>query len=108
MKIDISQLVFIDKRLRAILLSIEIQTGVEFIITSLYRMDGNGVHTTLPLRGTDLRCRDQKVGKEVERLINEKWMYDHKRPHKQCAKLHGAGFSLHLHIQVHPNTTRRI
>ncbi len=107
MKIDIAQLVFIDKRLRAILLSIELQTGVEFTITSLYRIDDTGVHGTLPLRGTDLRCRNKEVGKEIERLINEKWMYDHKRPNKQCAVLHGAGMNLHLHIQVHPNTIAR-
>lgn len=108
MKIDIAQLVFIDKRLRAILLSIELQTGVEFTITSLYRIEDTGVHGTLPLRGTDLRCRNKEVGKEIERLINEKWMYDHKRPNKQCAVLHGAGTNLHLHIQVHSNTNRRI
>lgn len=107
MKIDIAQLVFIDKTLRGILVMVELETGLELTVTSLYRIDDSGVHGTLPVRGTDLRCRNKEVGKEIEKLINKKWMYDHKRPDKQCAVLHGTGHNLHLHVQVHPNTQVR-
>lgn len=107
MKIDIWQLEFIDKTLRDILVWVESQTGMEFTITSLYRMNDNGVHGQLPLRGTDLRCRDITVGEEVESLINRAWVYDHNRPVKTCAFLHGSGSNLHLHIQTHPNTMMR-
>jgi len=58
MKINIGQLEFIDKTLRHILVELEHQVGVEFIITSLYRIGDNGVHGTLPLRGIDLRSRN--------------------------------------------------
>ena len=48
MRIDVSQLEFIDKNLRLILLDIEKSTGVEFTITSLYRIGDVGVHGSLP------------------------------------------------------------
>ncbi len=107
MKVDIAQLEFIDKKLRNILVWAEKNTGFEYIITSLYRINDTGVHGTLPLRGTDLRCRNREIGREIEKLINEKWSYDFTRPEKECAFLHGTGANLHLHIQVHPNTRGR-
>jgi len=107
MKIDIGQLEFIDKTLRHILVELEHQVGVEFIITSLYRIGDNGVHGTLPLRGIDLRSRNAMIGAEIESLINHTWEYDRKRPSKNCAMLHGNGSNLHLHIQTHLNTRRR-
>lgn len=107
MKIDIQQLEFIDKKLRLILVELEGFTGVEFTITSLYRIGDNGVHGTLPLRGTDLRMRLPAVGLELEDFINNTWEYDPERSEKKCAMLHGKGSNLHLHIQVHPNTTMR-
>jgi hypothetical protein len=106
MKIDIAQLEFIEKSLREILFWTEIETGLEFTITSLYRIGDDGVHGQLPLRGTDLRIRCESVGKGIEKLINQKWRYDPSRPEKKCAFLHGEGANLHLHIQVHPNTIR--
>jgi len=107
MKIDIKQLEFIDKNLRDILVFIEKETGLEFTITSLYRICDNGVHGSLPLRGTDLRCRDKFIGGVVEQIVNEKWLYDSDRREKHCAFLHGQGSNMHLHIQVHPNTVRK-
>ena len=104
MRIDIAQLEYIHPTLRRILTWIETKTGLEFTITSLYRMEGSGVHTTLPLRGTDLRMRNQCVGEEVADLINGYWMYDFDRPELKCCVLHGEGSNLHLHVQVHPNT----
>ena len=106
MKIDITQLEFIDKKLRVILVWLEEETGFEFIITSLYRIDDKGVHGTLPLRGADLRIRNEQVGLYIEKLINSEWQYDHKRPDKKCALLHGKCFNLHLHLQTHPNTIK--
>jgi hypothetical protein len=106
MRIDISQLEFIDHKLRTILTELEQKTGYDFTITSLYRINDTGVHGTLPLRGTDLRMRNVAVGKEIQKLINDSWEYNPETD-KQCALLHGEDFNLHLHIQVHPNTHRK-
>ena len=106
MKLDIAQLEFIDRKLRDILVELEKQVGVEFTITSLYRIGDHGVHGSLPLRGADLRVRSASVGEELESLVNFSWKYDSERPSKNCAILHGIGSGLHLHIQVHPNTQR--
>lgn len=112
MKIDIKQLAFIDSKLRIILLDIEKITGLEFTITSLYRIKDTGLHGRLPIRATDLRMRNKAVGKEIESLINDKWVYDPQRYANQrtgisCALLHGKGLNLHLHIQTHKNTRLR-
>lgn len=107
MKIDISQLEYIDKRLRKILVWLEKETGLELTITSQYRIGDRGVHGTLPLRGTDLRVRSKTVGKELELLVNDVWEYNSKKPGRFCAMMHGKGANLHLHIQTHPNTKKR-
>ena len=104
MKIDTSQLEFIDKKLRNLLAWIERQTGLEPTITSLYRIDDSGVHGALPLRGVDLRCRNRPVGQTLVDIINSRWTYDHKRPEMKCAIIHGVGWNMHIHLQVHPNT----
>ena len=103
MRIDIEQLEFIDKKLRSMLLMLEAQFDVEFTITSLYRIGDNGVHGQLPLRGIDLRCQDEHLGRLVEDYINSIWEYDHGRDLK-CCMYHDAGSGDHLHFQVHPNT----
>ncbi len=107
MKIDYKQLEFIDPTLREILSLIEASTGVEFTITSLYRIGDDGPHGTLPLRATDLRCRTSTLGLAVETLVNSRFRYDSDRPAKQCAIYHDAGSGAHIHLQVHPNTRRR-
>jgi hypothetical protein len=107
MNIDISHLEFIDQNLRHILTEAEMDTGLEFTITSLFRINDDGVHGQLPLRGTDLRMRSLMVGKVLEEQINDQWFYDPLRPDKMCAYLHGSGANLHLHLQVHPNTLRK-
>ena len=104
MRIDTDQLEFIDGKLRKILSWVEDTTGLEFTITSLYRIGDKGVHGSLPLRGTDLRCRNMQVGTMVESLINSHWQYDSSRPTMKCAVLHGSGSNLHIHVQVHPKT----
>jgi len=107
MKIDIAQLEFIDKTLRLIIVWLEMETGIELTVTSLYRMGDSGVHGVLPLRGIDLRMRNRSIGLAIESLINKYWLYDKKRQDKKCCVLHGKGIYMHLHIQVHPNTMRR-
>lgn len=106
MRIDYMQLDFIDKNLRDMMDFLEDETGLEFTITSLYRIGDSGVHGQLPLRGCDLRMRHKMIGIECEALINRTWKYDHMRPTKNCAVLHGSGYNLHLHLQTHPNTRR--
>lgn len=107
MLIDIGQLEFIDSTLRDILVWLEVKTGQTFTITSLYRINDSGVHGALPLRGTDLRCRNKEIGRQIEKLINDHWQYDQARPDKKCAVLHGSGRNMHIHVQVHPNTRRK-
>lgn len=106
MRIDIKQLKFIDKTLRNICVWLEKETGLEFTITSLYRIDDPGVHGTLPLRAVDLRIRDQTLGKVIKGMVNCEWIYDPTRPRKKCAVAHGKGRNYHIHLQSHPNTSR--
>ena len=80
MKIDIGQLEFIDVNLRRIVDDLEEQTGLEFTITSIYRIGDPGVHGSLPVRGVDLRMRHQIIGQEISFLINTRWQYDPSRP----------------------------
>jgi hypothetical protein len=107
MKIDIVQLDFIDRILRSILLEVEAHFEVEFTVTSLYRDGDDGVHGTMPCRGTDFRCHDKTFGDMVAAYVNSRWVYDPERPGKQCAQCHDVGQGLHLHFQSHPNTKRR-
>jgi hypothetical protein len=107
MRIDIDQLEFIDRKLRDLLLWLDDSVGIESTITSLYRIGDSGVHGCLPLRGTDLRCRDEGDGRLLETHVNDNWIYDPNRSEKKCAKLHGEGSNLHLHLQVFPNTRRK-
>lgn len=104
MNADIQQFEFINPLLRKIVLDTEKHFGFEFTITSLYRIGGNGVHSQLPLRGIDLRCRDEDAGKVIANYINAKWQYDPSRPVMFVCLLHDNGGGLHLHIQVHDKT----
>lgn len=106
MNIDLSQLEFIDKKLRDMAIETEENFGVDFVITSLFRIGDNGVHGTLPLRGLDWRCRDILFGKLVEDQINKHWKYDPTRPDMKCCMCHDVGGGIHLHLQVHANTVR--
>jgi len=108
MLIDIKNLEFIDKRLRDMGTSFEEETGLTLTITSLYRMDDNGVHGTLKLRGIDYRMRSRIIGKAAEKYINDRWIYDPNRPEMKCAVLHDAGNGLHLHTQVSNYTIKII
>jgi len=107
MKVDLVQLHFIDRRLRVIAVQLEDSVGVEFTLTSLYRINDNGVHGTLPLRAMDLSIRNNDIGLVAERFVNGRWIYDPTRPKLKCALLHDAGSGLHLHLQTHLNTVHR-
>jgi hypothetical protein len=106
MIIDIGQLEFIHEKLRALCLWLEEETGLNFTDTSIYRIGDPGVHGQLPVRGIDLRCRNNEIGIALESFINKYWTYDPKRPNLKCCLLHGKGANLHLHLQVHTNTER--
>jgi hypothetical protein len=108
LRVDLQQLEFIDKKLRIISREIEDHFRVEFEVASLYRIGDDGVHGTLPLRGTDLGCKVQAFGDLVSEFINSRWVYDPARPEKVCCRCHKTKTGeLHLHLQVHPNTVRR-
>jgi len=106
MKIDYQQLEFIDVTLRQIVKDLEDHFRVEFEATSLFRIDDPGVHGQLPLRGTDLGCKDKNLGLVVQRYVNSRWCYDSRRPRKVCCKFHNSGNGYHLHLQSHPSTRR--
>ena len=77
---------------------LEKSTGLEFTETSRFRMNNDGVHGALPVRGIDLRCRSLEIGITIEAYINKFWTYDPKRTGKKCCYLHGKGSSLHFHL----------
>lgn len=104
MRIDYKQMEFIHPMLRAVLADIEDFMDIEPTLTSLYRMEDEGVHGTLPLRGADIRCQDRDLGEEIELAINGAWQYDPKRPEMKVCIFHDTGDGPHLHLQVHPNT----
>ena len=104
MKIDLLQLDFVHWKLKEIALDVERHFNVEFTITSLYRDGDTGVHGTIPVRGLDLSCRDEKMGLAVEDYVNDTWTYDPARIGKLCCLYHGD--APHLHLQAHPNTVK--
>ena len=104
MRIDLSQLAFVDRKLSRLTDWLETRTRLEYKITSLYRPESDGVHGTLPVRGVDLSMPDEVLGIALVALINHWWHYDFARPEMKCAIYHNVGFGPHLHIQVHPAT----
>lgn len=104
MRTDYIQLEYLHITLRELLSWLEKTTGLEFTETSSFREKGVGVHTTMPCRGYDLRMRNRPIGEAICKHINQYWNYDHTRPEKECAIIHGEGSRLHIHLQVHPLT----
>jgi len=79
------------------------------VITEGYRRGDGGCHGTEPLRAIDIRSWVFDNPLDVERYINENWEYDQKRPGKQVALYHKTETgAYHFHIQVHPNTRRKL
>jgi hypothetical protein len=108
MKIDYPQLEFLHPLLRELMEEAErmiyFMTGKEAVVTSLYRIDDNGVHGTLPLRACDLRCRDAAIGENIAAELNGRWTYDPMRPEMASVIFHDVGRGAHLHLQVHPRS----
>ena len=80
----------------------DLVTGVDVCSSDL------GVHGTLPLRATDLRCWDDDLGGRIQSWVNERWQYDPSRPHMTACMYHKnrGGDGKHLHFQVHPRTVK--
>jgi hypothetical protein len=79
-------------------------------ITSLYRIprgEPTSVHEVIPLRGVDERCHILSLGNDIQRVMNERWIYDSTRPNKKVCVFHDTGSGLHLHYQVHSSRTIR-
>ncbi len=101
---DTAQMEFIHPIMRRLLDDIEVMFDRQ-VITSLYRIGDDGVHGTLPLRGTDLRARRVVDAKRKIKWINKYWKYDPKRPKLKVAIAHGKDSNYHIHLQVSDNTT---
>ncbi len=76
------------------------------IITSAFRLGDSGVHGTVPGRGMDIRSWIYIFSSRVVKAVNAQWIYDPRRPKKQCAILHKnrGGRGKHIHLQVHRRT----
>ena len=84
--------------------------GVMFI-TEGYRvaLHPGDVHSTDPVRAADVRSHMFDNPYQVQDEINAEWCYDSRRPQMMVCVYHGdTPESMHFHIQVHPNTQRRI
>lgn len=107
--IDIDQLEFIDPKLRQILNEKRKEFGVG-VLTSLVRWDDPGVHGTFQktgkLRAIDESCKNYFLGELISGWVNQKWIYDPKRPLMRVCIYH-AKKGWHLHYQVHHRTKRR-
>ena len=77
------------------------------LITQAYeKRNYPSVHSMSPLRGLDLRSWAFKdpPPEEVEKDINEHWMYDPQRKDMKVCLYHDTGRGIHFHLQVHPRT----
>ena len=96
----------LDLTLKRIVTEVYAKFGLS-VITSAYRPGDSGVHGQIPLRGIDLRCRSAAVGNYIANFVNNRYIYDPKRPKKKCALCHNTGKGLHIHLQSHPRTSKR-
>jgi hypothetical protein len=88
--------------------------GWMFRLTCLFRtpeedraLGGTGVHCVG--RAADIRTIGVRASwvEDVTNWINARWIYDLDRPDLPVAYSKPHGDAPHLHIQVHPGTTRR-
>jgi hypothetical protein len=108
MKISLGQLEFIHWQLREIALWVEQEFG-EQRVTSIFRIGDPGVHGQLPVRGLDLGDDyGEEVSQAICNAVNDRWVYDFKRPAVDCALYHKnrTNDGRHIHLQVHPRTMR--
>ena len=80
----------------------------KLLFTDGFRPGDPGCHGTNPCRAVDLRSWIFDNPETVCAMINNYWVYDPERPFKNVCKYHNVGNGWHFHIQVHPNTKRRI
>ncbi len=108
LQIDYANLEFIHPLVREIVLAVHEEFPEADTITSLHRIGDGGVHGTLPLRATDLRCWDDDLGGRIQSWVNVRWQYDPSRPHMTACMYHKnrGGDGKHLHFQVHPRTVK--
>ena len=81
------------------------------VITEGYRKKRHkhDLHGTKPVRAIDIRSWCYINPDSIAKTINDEWSYDDTRPNKQVAVYHAVkGGASHIHIQVHPNTKRRV
>lgn len=103
--VEFSDIGFFHPKLVAMMSDLTQEFGHQ-TITSLYRQDG-GVHQSIPLRAVDLRCYNMRVGEEIERWMNVRWVYDPTRLGFDVCLYHDTGHGIHLHLQAHDYTKRR-
>jgi len=70
--------------------------------------DYPSVHSTIPVRGMDIRSRVFDDPQAVADDVNNNWIYDPDRPWLKCALYHDVGRGPHFHLQVSEKTDRRI
>ena len=110
----------LDTKLRQVVEDLmDVWPAKNMVITSIYRtpeedaaLGASGIHSCDPHRAIDIRITNlsggQEKADEVAGVINSIWQYDPNRTNLKVAvsKLHGSG--PHLHVQVHPNTIRKL
>lgn len=69
--------------------------------------DYPSVHSTIPVRGEDMRSKLYDNPASVMNDVNDHWAYDPTRPALQCAVYHDTGRGPHIHLQAHDNTVYR-
>ena len=69
--------------------------------------DYPSVHSTIPVRGTDIRSWIYTEPQKVADEINVAWVYDPGRPEMNVAIYHDMGRGKHIHLQVHDRTRLR-
>ncbi len=79
----------------------------DVIITSGYRPGDPGVHGAQPCRAVDIRSWVFADPAAFADRINTAWIYDPRRPQYRVCLYHDVGRGPHLHLQAHPNTTKR-
>jgi len=69
--------------------------------------DYPSVHSTIPVRGEDMRSKIYEDPQAVADDVNAHWIYDTDRPQMLCAIYHDTGRGLHIHLQCSKNTIYR-
>ncbi len=112
----------IDSRLRRIFYTLvyDLWPGdVPVTITSIYRTSEENVaagghpfsvHTVKPTRGIDLRIWQLKPRdiSDIPKALNEKYIYDPRRPTMPVCYSRPHGNGPHFHLQSHPATRLRL